>query len=154
MKTSGNRAFVNQVLIYSLLAIGLSGSAGLGSVWMRHQISITANANKAYESRLAEVERRAEEIRTAIAQEQDVNLLLKRNADWRLGLVPPRADQMERVTADPVMRLAAKRDRDLFKGGVEPPRPSSGAGKAASSTFVRAPLVGVQSVSFRVALQH
>jgi hypothetical protein len=129
MHTSGNRGFVNQVLIYSLVAIGFSGSIGFGSVWMRHQISVTANANKAYEARMAEVERQAEEISTAIAQEQDANVLLRRNADWHLGLVPPRADQVQRVTEDPVMRLAAKRDRDLFKEGVE-------------------------SVSFNVALKH
>ena len=71
MKASAAHAFVNQVLVYSLVAIGAGGSIGLGSVWMRHQISLSANASRAIEARIAEVERHAEEIRTAIAQEQD-----------------------------------------------------------------------------------
>jgi len=129
MKISGSSAYVTQVLVYSLVAIGASGSIGLGSVWMRHQISLTANANRLIESRIAEVARHAEEIRTAIEQEQDEVVLLRRNQEWNLGLVPPRQDQVQVVAEDPMSRLAAKRNRELFSAGIE-------------------------TVSFRVAWQH
>jgi hypothetical protein len=86
---------------------------------MRRQISLVANSNRAIEARLAEVARHGEEIRTAIAEEQDEGVLLRRNQEWKLGLVPPRQDQVQAVAEDPMRRLAAKRNRDLFPGGVE-----------------------------------
>jgi len=100
MKTSNNRAFVNQVVVGTLFAIGVSGSVGIGSVWMRHQISVTAQANKAIETRLAEVERLTQQTSTWVAEEQDVTALLKRNAQWRLGLMPPQDGQIQRITGD------------------------------------------------------
>lgn len=129
MKSSSSHAFVHQVLVSSLVAFGASGSIGLGTVWLRHQISIVANANRTMEARIAEVARHGEEIRTAIAEEQDVSVLLQRNQQWHLGLVPPSPDQVVDVAEDPNARLAAKRNRELFSGGVE-------------------------HVSFRVALEH
>jgi len=119
MKASAPHALVNQILAYSLVAIGASGSIGLGSVWMRHQISLAANASRAIENRIAEVQRHADEIRTAIAQEQDDKVLQRRNQEWNLGLASPRTDQVQAVTLDPMPRLAAKRDRNLYPTGVE-----------------------------------
>jgi len=49
MKKTGNHAFVNQLLIYTLVMIGFSGSVGMGAVWLRHQISVTANRTKQIE---------------------------------------------------------------------------------------------------------
>ena len=96
MKTSSSSAFVNQVLIHSLVAIGAGGSIGLGSVWMRHQISLTANANRAIEAKLAEVGRHGEEMRTAIAEAQDVSVLLRRNEAGE-----PKAPEVEKVEKIP-----------------------------------------------------
>ena len=120
MKTPASPGFVNQILVYSLVAIGATGSVGVGSVWLRHQISIVANANRAIELRITEVARHSEELRTAIAEEQDVTVLQRRNAEWKLGLAAPTQEQVQAVTEDPLVRLAAKRNRDLFTGGVEP----------------------------------
>jgi len=126
---AANHAFVNHLLVYTLVAIGFTGSIGVASVWMRHEISVTANANKALEARIAQEERLAQQTSTWVAEEQDVTALLRRDAEWHLGLVPPRDDQIVRVSEDPVMHLAAKRDRGLFRGDIG-------------------------SVSFRVAMQH
>ena len=135
MKTSNNRAFVNQVVVGTLFAIGVSGSVGIGSVWMRHQISVTAQANKAIETRLAEVERLTQQTSTWVAEEQDVTALLKRNAQWRLGLMPPQDGQIQRITGDSESYIIAKRDRGLFQD--------------------RGPFRdAVNSVSFRVAVQR
>ena len=135
MTTSNNRAFVNQMVIGTLFAIGVSGSVGIGSVWMRHQISVTAQANKALENRLAEVGRLTQQTNTWIAEEQDITALLKRNAQWRLGLMQPQDGQVQRVTGDSEAYLIAKRDRGLLQD--------------------RGPLRdAVNSVSFRVAVQR
>ncbi len=129
VEKSGTQAFVNQFMVYALVAICGSASIGLGTVWMRHQISITANANKVLESRIADLERRIEETDSAIASEQDPSVLNRRNSEWQLGLVAPAEMQVRRIPDDSVMRLAAKRNRTLF--GEVP-----------------------ATVSFRVALAH
>ena len=112
--TNSTQAFVNQLLIYTLGMICFSGTIGLATVWMRHQISLTANANRAYEARINEIERRLSETSTAIAGEQDPAVLLQRNTEWRLGLLPPSQAQVVHVTEDPVVHLVSKRNGGLF----------------------------------------
>jgi hypothetical protein len=114
MKISTAEGFVNQFLIYTLIMIGFTGSIGLGTVWMRHQISLTANSAKQLDARIADVERQLGEATTAAETERDATVLLRRNTEWRLGLVPPSQTQIVRVAQDPVMSLAAKRNRGLF----------------------------------------
>jgi hypothetical protein len=111
---TGSRGFVNHFMVYTLVAICGSASIGLGTVWMRHQISIAANANKVLEASIADVERRIEETDAAIAAEQDPAVLNKRNTEWHLGLVSPDESQVQRVPGDPVMRLASIHNQMLF----------------------------------------
>jgi hypothetical protein len=120
MRTRGNtgaRAFVNQFMVYALFAICSSASIGLGTVWMRHQISLVANENKDFETVIAKVEHQIEETDAAIAAEQDPTVLNRKNIGWRLGLVPPGETQVRRVTEDPVARLFAIQNRKLFGEG-------------------------------------
>jgi hypothetical protein len=114
MKLSAAHGIVNQVLVYTMVGIGLSASAGVGAVWMRQQISQTANANKALEAQITDLTRRSEEAAAAIAEEQDTSVLLQKNLSMGIGLLPPREDQVQRVTEDPVVRLASKRNSGLF----------------------------------------
>ena len=118
MKTTDTHAFVNQFLVWLLVTLCVGGSIGLGSVWMRHQISATANANRILEARIADVQRHIDETTTAIESEQGSDVLRRRNADWRLGLLPVTDAQVVRVTEDPVMRLAQRHNRDLFNDSV------------------------------------
>lgn len=118
MKTLSSHGFVNQLLVYSLVMIGFSGSIGLGTVWMRHQISMAANSTKQLTARIADVERHLAEATAAAESERDANVLLRRNVEWRLGLVPPSQAQIVHVSDDPVTHLAAKRNRGLFGDGV------------------------------------
>jgi hypothetical protein len=113
-RKSSSQAFVNQFMVYTLVAIFSSASIGLTTVWMRHQISIAANENKALEASIAELERRVEETDAAIAAEQDPSVLNRRNAEWKLGLVQPGETQVRRVSEDPINRLAALHNRKLF----------------------------------------
>jgi hypothetical protein len=119
MKAS-NHAYVNQLLVYTLVMICFSGSIGLGTVWMRHQISLAANATKVLDARIAELDRRLNETKAVLEAEQDPAVLKQRNAEWHLGLVQPNPDQIVHLPGDSVMRLAAKRNRGLFNDGVTP----------------------------------
>lgn len=114
MFTQDTRAFVNQMLVYTLVMICFSGSVGLGTVWLRHQISVSANATRVIESRIAEVERHLAETNATIEAEQSPDVLARRNVEMRLGLALPKEEQVVRVNEDPIFRLAAKRDRGLF----------------------------------------
>jgi hypothetical protein len=116
-KKAGSQAFVNQFLVYTLVAICGSATIGLGTVWMRHQISVAANENKVLEASIEDLDRRIEEADAAIAAEQDPAVLNRRNAEWHLGLVPPGETQVRRVSEDPVMRLASLHNRKLFGEG-------------------------------------
>lgn len=118
MNKTSNHAFVNQMLVYTLVMICFTGSIGLGTVWMRHQISLRANANKVLEARIADLDRRLNETTAVMEAEQDPAVLKQRNTAWHLGLVAPTQAQIVRLAGDPVMQLAAKRNRGLFIEGV------------------------------------
>ena len=115
MIKTDRHAFVNQLLVYALVMISFTGSIGLGTVWMRNQIALTANSIKTLETRTAEVERHIAETTTMIASEQSPDELIRRNAEWRLGLVAPDfRTQIVRINENPEQRLAAKRNREIF----------------------------------------
>ncbi|MFM1851117.1 MAG: hypothetical protein RIS54_801 [Verrucomicrobiota bacterium] len=111
------QAFVNQLLVYTLVMFCFSGSIGLGTVWMRHQISLSANTAKVLEAKLTETERRINETRAAVERAQDPAMLKLLNDQWRLGLFPPEPQKTATIDVDPVMRLAAKHNRGLFTDG-------------------------------------
>jgi hypothetical protein len=114
MKTSDTRAFANQLLVCFLVTVCCSGSVGMGIVWMRHQISVTANINRILAARITEVERNCEATKALVATEQDPDVLRRRNAEWNLGMAPESDRQVVRVTEDPVQQLVALRNQELF----------------------------------------
>jgi Tfp pilus assembly protein PilN len=117
-RADASRAFVNQFMVYLLVAICGSATIGLGTVWMRHQISLAANENKVLEAQIADVERHIEETDAAVAAEQDPAVLNQKNAEWHLGLVSTSVTQVHRVPEDPVLRLASVHNRKLFGEGT------------------------------------
>ena len=96
MHKNDRHAFVNQLLVYTLVMICFTGSIGLGTVWLRNQMALTANSIKSYEYRTAEVERRLAETSALIGSEQSPATLIRRNEEWRLGLVAPTGTQIVR----------------------------------------------------------
>ena len=125
MNKKDTNAFVNQLLVYTLVMICFSGSIGLGTVWLRHQISVTANNTRQLEQRIVETERHMSELNTQITEEQTIPVLNRRNVEWSLGLVQPREPQVVRVNESAERRLAARNNAEVF------------ASEAASVTPVR-----------------
>jgi hypothetical protein len=118
MNKTHTHAFVNQLLVYTLVMICFSGSVGLGTVWLRHQISLTADHNKKIETRIAELERHLAETKAAVETAQGPDILKQRNAEWHLGLVAPTEPQVDRVAEDPGRRLIAKHNQGLYADTV------------------------------------
>ena len=114
MKSTDTHAYANQLLICLLVCISVGGSVGLGAVWMRHQISVTANANRRLAARIAEVDRACYETNALIAAAQDRDVIRQRNSEWRLGFNPVKDDHLVRVNEDPVRRLEARNNRELL----------------------------------------
>jgi hypothetical protein len=107
-------AFVSEIMIYLLVLTGFNGLVWMGTVWMRHQISETAQFTKQTESRLVAVERRLAETTASLAGEQSPQTLESKNHEMRLGLVPPAEPHIVRVEESPEVRLAAKRNFQIF----------------------------------------
>jgi hypothetical protein len=114
MKSSGSHAFINQLLLCTLVMIGLSGSVGLGTVWLRHQISLAANQTKGLELETRQLERRVAEFRALIAAEQSPERLDHKNVAMNLHLAPPREAQLVRITESPEQLLLARRNVEIF----------------------------------------
>lgn len=100
-----DHAFVNQLLMCLLVSICFGGSIGLGTVWMRQQISQTANTNRQLAAQTDELKRRIDEVGAQIEREQNPDLLRRRNEAWNLGLVPVSDAQVMHVTENPIARL-------------------------------------------------
>lgn len=107
-------AFVNQLLVCLLVTICVGGSIGVGTVWMRHQISVTARANRELAAELARLERLIDEKKTIIETEQAPGKLRGLNVAMHLGLVPMNEITVLHVTENVVERLARRTNRDLF----------------------------------------
>jgi len=114
MNKSDSHAFINQMLVYTLVMICFSGSVGLGTVWLRHQISVSANQTRQFDLQIAQIERRLAEITARVATEQSVSELQHKNQLFSLGLVSPQESQIVRVTESPEERLAARRNVEIF----------------------------------------
>jgi len=108
MKNSGTQAFVNHLLVFTIVSICGSGSIGLGAVWLRHQIAVTAAANKQHEVQLAELGRQLDAVNSRIEREQSTEQLERRNVAWNLGLQAPSPARITRIDGSPIRLLAEK----------------------------------------------
>jgi hypothetical protein len=112
---NNSSAFVHQIVLCLLVTFAVAGSTGLGTVWMRHQISTTANTNRLLAAELARIERLIDEKKTVIETEQAPEKLRALNAGMRLGLVPMNEVHTEHVTENPADRLAQRASRAFLE---------------------------------------
>ena len=110
-----SHAFVNQIVVYLLVTIFCSGSVGIGTVWMRQQISRTANINRRLQASINEINRRIDEAEAFIAAESSQEVLLRRNREWNLGLVLVSDAQVMHVPDDTVARMVSRANRSLLR---------------------------------------
>jgi len=136
MKPPPANAFINRLIALTLLLLVFSGSLGLGAVWVRQEISSTANRSRALVTKLNDVERRLDEVNAEIATARSPGTLMQQNEAMRLGLATPKETQVVRVDGSPELRLAAKRNREIF-------------GLASASAGDRAPAFRVITASLR-----
>ncbi len=113
-------AFVNQLVVWVLVTIGLGGSAGLVTVWMRQQISATAKANRDLAAQIARYDRLIDETRTQIETEQASDKLRHLNSALGLGLVPMNQIPVVHVTDNVVERLARRANAGVLADGASP----------------------------------
>jgi hypothetical protein len=114
MKPPPAHAFVNQLIALTLLLLVYSGTLGLGAVWVRQEISGTANRSRTLEGKIANVERRLDEVNAEVAASLNPKALQDQNVAMRLGLELPREIQVVRVEGDPALRLYQKRNKEIF----------------------------------------
>jgi hypothetical protein len=119
---NNSQAFVNQLLVCLLVTMTFGGTLGLGTVWIRHQISVTAKANRALLAEISEVNRKSDDIEAHIRSEQRPELLRRLNLDFRLGLAPMNEVPVVHVTDNVTRRMVERANRWSYpeEGGLEP----------------------------------
>lgn len=120
MNKSPTSAFINQLLVYTLVMLVFTGSIGFGTVWLRHEISLAANRDKNLQAHLDDVQRHLDQLTAEIAAVQTPDALIRLDSSLRLGLDTPRQEQIEYVAANVEQRLAAKRNAGIFIAEVKP----------------------------------
>jgi hypothetical protein len=109
---NNSSAFVNSFMLCVLVTFAVGGTAAIGMVWVRHQISTTANANQVLAAELARLERLIDEKKSLIETEQAPDKLRALNARMSLDLVPMNQVHNEHVTENTTDRLAQRAGRD------------------------------------------
>jgi hypothetical protein len=114
MKPPPAHALVNRAIFLTLFLLVFSGTLGLGAVWMRQEISRTANQSRLLQVQIDDVERRLDGVGAQVAAAVNPDALLRRSDAMRLALAAPREVQVVRVAGSAELRLAAKRNREVF----------------------------------------
>jgi len=114
MRPPPPNALVNKIVALTLCLLVFSGTLGLGAVWVRQEIFSTANRCNALESKIADVERRLDEVVAGVAIAENPANLLRSNEVMRLGLVAPKETQVGRIWDAPADRLRSKRNQEIF----------------------------------------
>lgn len=114
MKPPPATAYVNRLIALSLLLLVFSGTLGLGAVWVRQEISSTANRSRALVAKVADIERRIDEVNAAIATAASPGALMRQNEAMRLGLATPQEPQVVRVEGSAELHLLARSNRRIL----------------------------------------
>ncbi|HYC72383.1 MAG TPA: hypothetical protein VEB66_14325 [Opitutaceae bacterium] len=122
MKPPPPHALVSKLIALTLALLVFAGTLGLGAVWVRQEIFSTANRSRGLEVKLADVERRLDEVNAEVAAALNPDALLRRNDAMRLGLAMPVEAQVARVGVSPETLLATRRNREIFQLDPSPAR--------------------------------
>ncbi len=114
MRPPPPNALVNKIVALTLCLLVFSGTLGLGAVWVRQEIFSTANRSNALESKIADVERRLDEVVAGVAIAESPATLLRCNETMRLALVSPKVTQVVWMKESPGFKLQRKRNQEIF----------------------------------------
>lgn len=119
-KNSTPSVLWNRLLIATVMLLVFAGTIGLATVWLRHQVSEVAAANRNAQIRIADIDRRIAEANALVAASLSPDVLLRQNTRLHLGLVAPRENQIIRVDEEVEIRLASKRNAELYTTNLIP----------------------------------
>lgn len=122
MKPPPPHALVSKLIALTLALLIFAGTLGLGAVWVRQEIFSAANRSRGLEVKLADIERRLDEVNAEVATALNPDALLRRNDGMRLGLAMPVEAQVARVAASPEALLQTRRHREVFEMEATPTR--------------------------------
>ncbi len=107
-------SILNRILLWSFLLLVYAGAIGFGTVWLRHQIALSATENKVIERHVLEIERTLSQVNAELAVALSPDYLISRNRELDLQLVRPSEAQIIRIRDDVEIRLATKQHEGLF----------------------------------------
>lgn len=114
MKRRPAHTALNRILLFSFLLLVYAGAIGFGTVWLRHQIGMSANENKVIQHRIVEIERSLSEVDAELAVSLSPEFLILRNQELNLRLARPSESQIVRIGDDVEILLATKRNQRLL----------------------------------------
>ena len=114
MKRRPAHTALNRILLFSFLLLVYAGAIGFGTVWLRHQIGVSANENKVIQHRIVEIERSLSEVDAELAVSLSPEFLIFRNQELNLRLARPSESQIVRIGDDVEILLATKRNQGLL----------------------------------------
>lgn len=107
-------SLVNGLFVLTLCMLAYLGAIGFGTVWVRHEISVTANINGVLEQQIIDLRRAVNETSAEIAYALNPDQLIQKNVTFGLHLVRPNEQQVFRITDDVERRLSAKRFSQVY----------------------------------------
>ena len=120
MKRRPAHTALNRILLFSFLLLVYAGAIGFGTVWLRHQIGVSANENKVIQHRIVEIERSLSEVDAELAVSLSPEFLIFRNQELNLRLARPSESQIVRIGDDVDILLATKRNQGLLSSVNHP----------------------------------
>ena len=116
---NNSRAFVNQVMLLVIVTFCTGGAVGLGTVWIRHQVSRTAEHNRFLEASIQRIKRQIVETTVLVETAQSLTELRLRNSEFKLGLEGILETQVvhDNLNAgDRLLNMRARSNRELMRG--------------------------------------
>ena len=118
VKNRAANLILNRIIVYSLLILALVGGFGVVTVWMRHQISQSANSLQALEQQITEERRELAQLEVELTIAMSTDKLIYLNRSLELGLREPAYTQIVHVTDNVETRLYEKNANSVFTASI------------------------------------
>ncbi len=139
------QAFISNLAAIMLATFFCLGASTFAVVWQQQSNVRIAKENNNLENRIASLQRHQTELNNKIASEQTLEVLNRRNAEFRLNLAAVSEQQIVRVTRDPKILLDMKRNMERI--GYLPATGAPALARPASDADTRAPIIRFVNIS-------